>query len=174
MYDSKILQDFGRNLFIVRKALKINHEDLVELTGITRPILSGIENSSANPRMSTIIILEQSLNLSRDLMFLSKTKFVQLQKMFKPFYDKNKNDDFDLHIDEKSWKKLLRYSGCEEKRNINIVSKLIGEIIRTNFQHHEEKYLPNMMLGSSLGVIFLEDGFRTGLEFGAWLGYNLR
>ena len=81
-----------------------------------------------------------------------------------------KQYDFNFLIDEKSWKKLLRYSGSEEKRNISIVSKLIGDIIRTNLYQYEEHSLPNIMLGASLGVIFQEDGFRKGLEFGAWLG----
>jgi transcriptional regulator with XRE-family HTH domain len=166
-------EDLARNIYISRKALQLNHEKLVELTGITRPILSGIENKSANPTLDSLLKLQNSLKISFDMMFISEAKFKELKELLKLQFE-TKSLEYEVLISEESWKTLIKYSGSSEKQNLNKVAKICGEIVRINFGHINVDLLPNMMLGASLGVIFQQDGFKSGLEFGAWLGNQLR
>lgn len=166
-------EDIARNVFLARKVCGYNHIELVEICGITRPILSGIENSSANPTLNSLIKLCSSLNLSLDMLIISRPKFEKCMQLLKNPFEKERLDEFDLLISQRSWKLLMKFSGDESKKHSGKVAKICSEIILHNFTDLESKYFANMTLGATLGVIFQKDGFKYGLEFGAWLGRKL-
>jgi transcriptional regulator with XRE-family HTH domain len=165
--------DIGRNLQIVRKSLRLSHNELVALTGLTRPILSTIENASANPTLETLVKISSALNISNDMLIMSKIKFEILQKNLKSVFEKERNELFDFHILPKSWNNLMQFSGNDSKANCSKVAKICFEIINQNSTNFSESQ-NNMVLGATLGIIFQEDGFKHGLEFGAWLGDKLK
>jgi len=166
--------DIGRNLLIVRKSLKLSHTELVGVTGLTRPILSTIENATANPTLETLVKLSSALNISNDMLIMSKIRFVGLKTIMKSVFEREKQQLFDFLIPHKSWKILMEYSGDETKKNCSRVAKICSGIIDQNFNEILIDSRSNMILGASLGVIFQEDGFKHGLEFGAWLGSKLK
>jgi transcriptional regulator with XRE-family HTH domain len=165
--------DIGRNLLIVRKSLKLSQTELVTLAGLTRPILSTIENTSANPTLETLVKISSTLNLSIDLLMMSKIKFEKFQIILKSVFEKEKSELFDYHISPKSWNKLMQYSGDDSKDNCSKVARICSEIISENNTNSSESQ-NNMVLGATLGIIFQKDGFKHGLEFGAWLGDKLK
>ena len=164
--------DIGRNLLIIRKAQKISHSELVGITGLTRPILSTIENASANPTLETLLKLSSALNISNDMLFMSKDKFEQLKFLLKDLFGREKTNQFEYYIPPRSWKMLMQYSGDETKKNCSRVAKICAEIVHQN--NGKSGTQNNMILGATLGVIFQDDGFKYGLEFGAWLGNKLK
>lgn len=168
----EIKKDVGRNLLLIRKALNLSHLDLVSTTGLTRPILSTIENGSANPTMQTLIKLSSALNISFDMVFMSEQKFNKLMRLLKDRFANERYPDFDFHISPKFWKLLIKYSGNDVKSNYSRTSKICSAVIKQNFNPSIDDE-NNMILGASLGVLFQKDGFKYGLEFGAWLGNRL-
>lgn len=171
---NEIKSDIGRNQLIVRKAMGISHIELVSITGLTRPILSKIENSTANPTLDTLIKLSKALNISYDILIMSKTKFELLKDISKIVYEQEKEEMFDFLLSDKTWKILMEYSGDETKKNCTKVAKICAQIITQNITPDFIDQKNSMILGATLGVIFQKDGFKTGLEFGAWLGSKLK
>jgi transcriptional regulator with XRE-family HTH domain len=165
-----IKEDIGRNIYIVRKALGFNHHKLVEISGLTRPIISSIENASANPTFDSLLRLCNSLEISIDLLFMSKSKFEESISLLKGVFEKERGGKYEFIIPEKIWKSLLIISNDVSKKNYGKIAVFCSELITKNFNEIHLPVKNNMILSSSLGVIFQEDGFRFGLEFGAWLG----
>ncbi|MCB0731327.1 MAG: helix-turn-helix transcriptional regulator [Ignavibacteriae bacterium] len=164
-------KDIGRNLLIVRKAQNVSHLELVKQSGLTRPIISTIENGSANPTFESLIKLSSSLNVNLEMLLLSKTKFEILKKELFSCFEKDSNSTSNLIIPEKYWKNLLLMSGDETAKNAVKVSKIIFEILKLN--NIESRFIGNIILGATLGVIFQKDGFEKGLNFGIWLGEKI-
>ena len=75
----------ARNTLIARRCAGMNHHELVEISGITRPILSGIENATINPTLETILKVSESLEIEIDLLFINKNRFNRFQKILKNF-----------------------------------------------------------------------------------------
>lgn len=174
-YSQKLVSNknnLSRNIFLIRKALGINHEKLCEFTGLTRPILSSIENSTGNPTLETITKISSALNISIDLLFMSKSKFFELKSLLKSSYEIKKLNEIDFLIPEQYWKLLLKISGSEDKNTQTKIAKICFEVLRLNYDFKAHEF-NNIILGASLGVIFQKDGFNEGLEFGAWLGEHL-
>lgn len=162
----------SRNIFLIRKAVGLSHEKLCELTGLTRPILSSIENRSGNPTIETLIKISSALNISIDMLFMSRTKFILLKSLLKSSYEIEKQHQIDFLVPDKYWKLLLKISGSDDKITQSKIAKICFEVLKLNYEILEGKF-NNIVLGASLGVIFQKDGFKEGLEFGAWLGKNL-
>ena len=162
----------SKNIFLIRKAVGVSHEKLCELTGLTRPILSSIENRSGNPTIETLIKISSALNISIDMLFISRSKFISLKSLLKSSYEIEKQHQVDFLLPERSWKTLLKISGSDDKIIQSKIAKICFEVLKLNYEILEGKF-NNIVLGASLGVIFQKDGFKEGLEFGAWLGKNL-
>lgn len=170
--NSEYKLDIARNLFLLRQALNISHEKLTEKTGVTRPILSTIETASANPTFDTLIKLCTNFNISLDMMIMNKSKFMKLQILLKKQFYLETQIDFNLFIDENLWNELLKITNEESKSNFRKVGRLCAEVLKINDFENKES-LNNMILGACIGVILQEDGFESGLKFGAWLGEKL-
>ena len=67
---------------------------------------------------------------------------------------------------------FLKISGSDDKITQSKIAKICFEVLKLNYEILEGEF-NNIVLGASLGVIFQKDGFKEGLEFGAWLGKNL-
>ncbi len=165
-------ENISRNIFLIRKALGLSHNKLCELTGLTRPILSSIENLSGNPTIETLSKISVALNISTDMLHMSRAKFLKLKSLLKSSYEIEKQHEIGFLVPEKYWKLLIKYSGSENRSNKNKVAKISYEILNLNYDILSDEF-NNMVLGASLGIIFQKDGFKEGLEFGAWLGKNL-
>lgn len=165
--------EISRNVFIARKALGYNHNDLVRLAGLTRPILSQVENATANPTLETLAKICYALNISLDMLFVTESSFLNLQRALKPEFDRRKAEHFDFTISSKLWKLLLVHSGDDSRKNCSKIAKACAEIIY-NSSTNINKSQNNIVLGAALGVIFQQDGFVFGLEFGAWFGNKLK
>jgi transcriptional regulator with XRE-family HTH domain len=177
MYYSEILDstknNLSRNIFLIRKGLDINHENLCALTGLTRPILSSIENSSGNPTIETLIKISTALNISVEMLFMSKLKFNELKLLLKSSYEINKQNEIGFLIPGQYWKLLLKNSGSEDKNTQAKIAKICYEILRLNYDVEADEF-NNMLLGAILGVVYQNDGFENGLRFGTWLGDKLK
>ena len=104
---------------------------------------------------------------------MSKDKFEQLKFLLKNLFEREKAKLFEYYIPPRSWKMLMQCSGDETKMNCSRVAKICAEIIHQNNNNYSRSQ-NNMILGAALGVIFQDDGFKYGLEFGAWLGSKLK
>lgn len=169
----QIKSDLGRNLFILRKALGYNHFDLVKLTGLTRPILSNIENSVGNPTFDSLLKISNSLKTDINFLLISQYKYESLQTILKDNFLQQHKDEDKFIISDKTWRKLLDLSGSEQKNEQGKIAMLCKEVIDQNINDWSNINRSNIILLASLGVIFQKDGFQFGLEFGAWLGKNL-
>ncbi len=165
--------NISRNIFLIRKALGINHEMLCKLTGLTRPILSSLENSTGNPTIETLIKISTALNISVEMLFMSKSKFIELKLLLRPVYEIQKQHEIELFIPDQYWKSLLKISGSDEKNIQAKIAKICNEILRLNYDVKTDKF-NNMLLGAVLGIVYQNDGFENGLLFGAWLGEKLK
>ena len=162
----------SRNCFLLRKAINLSHEKLCELTGLTRPILSSIENRNGNPTIETLMKISAALNISANMFFMSRSKFILLQSLLKSSFEIEKQHQIDLLIPDKYWKLLIKISGSDGKNIQGKIAKVCFEVLRLNYDNQRGEF-NNIVLGASLGVIFQKDGFKEGLEFGAWLGEKL-
>ena len=169
---SSIKSDIGLNLFIARKALQLSHLDLVELTGLTRPIISTIENGTANPTLTSIIKLSSNLFISNDMLMMTGTKFEVLQKLLKQSFANYMLHESELYVPKKLWNNLIKYSAADSRNKIGKIAHNCRDILSINLPDQDKSSSQNMILGATLGVIYQSDGFNTGLNFGAWLGKN--
>ena len=165
-------EDLARNIFIIRKALGYNHNELCELTGLTRPILSSIENQSGNPTIETLLKIANALKINPDMMFMSYEKLEKLKNLLRSTYETEMKNQLELYLSDKQWKILLTHSGVSEKKSISIISKVCYQIIKHNYLISNVNF-NNVVLGAGLGVVLQKDGFKEGLLFGAWLGAKL-
>jgi transcriptional regulator with XRE-family HTH domain len=165
----EMINELARNVIVSRKSLGLNHIELAEKCGLTRPIISSIENATGNPTINTIAKLSNVLNVSTELLFISKLKYINLQNLLRSSYLKDDSNHFDFIITEKDWKFLIENSGNEEKTNSGKVAKTVSSIIRANLGEMNN----TICLLATLGIIFQQDGFKYGLNFGAWLGAKL-
>jgi transcriptional regulator with XRE-family HTH domain len=150
----------------------MNHLELVEISGITRPILSGIENATINPTLETILKVSESLEIEIDLLFINKNRFNSIQKMLKNEYEKAKFDHYELIISEQLWKKLLKLSELKNRRNYRRVIECINEIVNFNYPDHNTIIKKKMIYLATLGYLFQDDGFLSGMQFGIWFAIN--
>ena len=165
-----IKDDISRNILISRKILGYKHEDLCLKTGLTRPIISKVESGRGNPTIDTIIKIRNELKISSEMLIMSEMRFNHYLHLLKPLFQKEKMLLSELMIDPQMWKKLLKCSGDSGKLNCGKVAKMCSEVIQNNYEVDLNNLDVNIVLGATLGVIFQEDGFMSGLEFGAWLG----
>lgn len=170
MYD-KI--EVSRNLYLARICNNFNQIDLVNKSGLTRPIISGIENGIANPTLDTILKLSNTLNINIESLFLSEKKYFKLKKLLRSEFEKSKRTGFELYIPDDIWKKLMKFSNDIHKNNYKNIAGLCNQVIKLNFQSTQDNVLIQITFNSTLGVIFQKDGFLFGIEFGAWLGREL-
>ena len=162
--------DLGRNLLICRKALGLSHLELVSHTGLTRPIVSTIENGTANPTLETILKISTFVNINIDMLLMSEFRFNQLKKLLKSTFEREKYDMHDIHIAENEWKLLLNLSGNASNKNCGKIAKICQKIISSNYTELSSFKKREMVLLATLGIAFQKDGFKNGLEFGVWLG----
>lgn len=169
---STIKSELGRNLFIARKALGLSHVEVVNLTGLTRPVISTIENGTSNPTFGSIIKLSTFLGISNEMLTLTEKQFKSLQILLRQSFTNYMLSETELYVPKKEWNNLLKYSEVESRKEIGKIAYACKNIITINYPN-EEKYLyQNMILGAVLGVIYQSDGFNNGLNFGTWLGKN--
>ena len=169
-YTKRIL---ARNILIARKCSGLNHKELVEISGITRPILSGIENESINPTLHTVLKVSKSLQIEIDLLLIDEDRFKKWQNLLKTEYDKAKFDQFELIITENLWKRLLEISEMKHRKSFRKIANYIREIVNFNFPDHDYILKKRMIFLAFLGFLFQEDGFMSGIEFGIWLALKL-
>lgn len=162
----------ARNTLIARRCSGLNHIELVKISGITRPILSGIENATINPTLETLLKVSESLGIEIDLLFISKNRFNNMQKMLKTEYEKAKFDYFELIIPDNLWKKLLKLSELKSRKNYRRVIEYISEIVNFNFPDHDAAIRKKMIYLAAVGYLFQDDGFMNGMEFGIWFAIN--
>lgn len=167
------LEYISQNLYIIRKAHGITHLKITKELGISRPILSGIENNSINPTLNTLEALCNYFHLSFNIIILSHDSFNIFQKLLNRSYSNNSPNEFDLIINDNDWKKLMKLSLNKSKSNIGKISALVKIIIDNNFPDIDFRLKSNMIVCAVNGIILQEDGFKKGLDFGCWLGYNL-
>lgn len=167
-------KEIGRNLFIARKILRLNHIDLVKLTGVTRPIISSIENGTSNPTMDSILKLSAALNISDEMLTMTKIKFNTLYGLLKHTFSNYIIQEGPIYIPDSKWNYLNKYYDNDIKKYSGQIAKVCGEILQINYPKVEASDLQNSTLGAVLGVIFQKDGFKDGLLFGAWLGDKLK
>ncbi len=167
-----IKSELGRNLFIARKALGLSHIELVKSTGLTRPVISTIENGNSNPTFSSIIKLSTFLCISNEMLTLTEKKFKTLQRLLRQSFANYMLNETELYIPKKDWNSLLKYSDVESRRDIGKIAQICKNIITINYPNEERYLYQNIILGAALGVIYQSDGFNAGLNFGAWLGKN--
>lgn len=173
LYDQNLKMELARNIFIIRKALGYNHFDLVKLSGLTRPVLSSIENASGNPTLDTLLKLSNSLKIDVKFLLMTIMEFESLKGLLKESFQKgNKAEDYFI-IPEKTWGELLRLSGTEIKSEQGRIAIICKNLVDLNLPGLDSFNRNKIILLSSLGVIFQKDGFQFGLEFGAWLGKRL-
>ena len=165
--------ELGRNLFVLRKAYGFNHFRLVKLTGLTRPILSTIENASGNPTLDTLLKLSKTLEIDLNFLLFTKREFESYQVILKETFLKENSDENHFIIHEKTWRELLRLSGTEKKTEQGRIAIICKELIDQNLPELSSANRSKVILLSVLGVIFQQDGFQFGLEFGAWLAQKL-
>jgi transcriptional regulator with XRE-family HTH domain len=165
--------NLARNTLLARKCSRLNHEELVEICGITRPILSGIENESINPTLDSILKVSKSLEIEVDLLFIDEERFQGLQGLLKNEFDKAKFEHFEILITEKVWKRLLKLSELKIRRNYGRITDCIWEIVNYNFPDIAINKKKKMIYLAALGFLFQEDGFKQGMEFGLWLALKL-
>jgi len=165
-----IKNDISLVIFLARKSLGHNHEELFILTGITRPILSTIENGSANPTLDSLLKLKFTLKINDEFIFMNKKRFFTLKNVMKPNYSNYLLSNGKLLINEKDGKILRRYSDDYTKPSYSKIVKICREIVEKNTNSTEEYLVQNSTIGASLGVIYQVDGFEDSLNFGFWLG----
>lgn len=76
------LNTFGSNLRRHRNALKMSYDDLAELTGISKSILSRIENGANAPSFETFVRLHHALGVAADF-FMSKASSDDVEQKLK-------------------------------------------------------------------------------------------
>ena len=171
--NSNLKTAIGLNLFIARKTLGMNHIDLVNLTGVTRPIISSIENGSSNPTLDSILKLSKALQISDEMLTMTDIKFNSLHGLLKQTFANYILYESPMHIPKSEWNFLNKYYDADLKKYAGKIAKVCREIIQLN--HPDNKMeLQNSMLGATLGVVYQKDGFKDGLLFGAWLGNKLK
>jgi transcriptional regulator with XRE-family HTH domain len=164
----------GLNLFIARKTLTMNHIDLVKLTGVTRPIISSIEKGSSNSTFDSILKLSKALQISDEMLTMTKIKFNVLNGLLKQAHTNYIMHEGQMHIPKTHWNFLNKYYDADVKKYAGKVAKVCREIIQLNHPNTNKMELQNIMLGAALGVVYQSDGFENGLLFGAWLGDKLK
>lgn len=168
--DQNLKMELARNMFIVRKALGYNHFDLVKLSGLTRPVLSSIENASGNPTLDTLLKLSDSMEIDVKFLLMTKMEFESLKGLLKESFQKENRAEDHFIIPEKIWGELLRLSGTEIKLEQGRIAIICKDLVEINLPGLNSFNRNKITLFASLGVIFQQDGFQLGLEFGAWLG----
>ena len=125
--------NISRNIFLIRKALGLSHEILCELTGLTRPILSSFENSTGNPTIETLIKISSALNISIEMLFMSRSKFILLNYFLDHLMKFKNNTKLNFYT-RSSWKTLLKISGSDEKNTQSKIAKICFEVLRLNYE----------------------------------------
>ena len=171
---SNLKTAIGLNLFISRKALGINHIDLVKLTGVTRPIISSIENGNSNPTLDSILKLSKALQISDEMLTMTDIKFNSLNVLLKQAFANYIMHESPMHIPKIEWNFLNNYYDADVKKYGGKVAQVCREIIQINLPNINKIELQNCILGATLGVVYQNDGFENGLLFGAWLGNKLK
>ena len=166
--------EIGRNIFIARKTLRINHIDMVKLTGVTRPIISSIENGTSNPTIDTILKLSKALNISDEMLTMTQIKFNTLYGLLKQTFSNYILQEGEIYIPESKWNHLNKYYDDDTKKYSGNIARVCGEILQLNYPKADVLELQNSLLGAVLGILFQKDGFKDGLLFGAWLGNKLK
>ena len=172
-YIEEIKNNLALNAYIARKCLGYNHNELASISGLTRPVLSGIENAAVNPTLETLIKLSVSLDLDLDLLFLSRQRFDKYMELMKFEFDTAKLNVYEIVISEENWKKLLKLSVNKEKSTYRHVIKCISETVKFNFPEIDQNLKNRMVYTGTLGFIYQQDGFKLGVEFGIWLAGHL-
>ena len=170
MKTDEIKKDIALVIFIARKSLNNTHEELVSKTGITRPILSAIENVSGNPTIDSILKVKAVLLIGNDFLLMNKSKFQSLRNKLKNNYSNYLLNNSKLHITEKNWKMLLKLSDDYTKPQYSKIINICRRIVEVNLNTNDEFLIQNSTIGASMGVIFQTDGFEDNLNFGFWLG----
>lgn len=168
--NSTLKKNIALVLFLARKSLGYNHLDLVKITNITRPIISTIENGSANPTLDSLITLKSALGLSDELFLMNQDKFSNYKKELKINYSNYLLKNSKLHISENFWNQLLKLSDEINKPGYGKIVKICRSIVEANLNSSDEYIIQNSTVGASLGVIFQQDGFEDNLNFGFWFG----
>ena len=163
----------SENLFIARKCADLNHERLVDVSGVTRPVISGIENGYANPTLDTLCKLAECLGINIDLLLLSKMKFELLLNLFRNEFNRSKLSGYEILIPEEIWKNLMVYSAKKEKKDYARIAKNCRSLIMLNFPDMSSDSLNRAVYLSVQGYLFQNDGFVNGIEFGIWLSMKL-
>ncbi len=127
-----IKTEIGLNLFIARKTLAMNHIDLVKLTGVTRPIISSIENGSSNPTFDSILKLSKALQISDEMLTMTKIKFNVLNGLLKQTYTNYIMHEGQMHIPKTQWNFLNKYYDSDVKKYAGKVAQVCREIIQLN------------------------------------------
>jgi len=166
----EIKKDLSLIFFVARKSLNYKHEELVIKTGVTRPILSAVENGNGNPTIDSILKLKNILLISNDFLLMNKSKFQSLKTELKNNYSNYLLDNSKLHIIEKDWKMLFKLSGDYTKPSFSKIIKICRRIVNVNLNFADEFITQNATIGASLGIIFQTDGFEDNMNFGFWLG----
>ncbi len=162
--------DISLIIFLARKSLGYNHEDLYKLTGITRPILSTIENGTANPTLDSLLKLKFALRIYNEFVLMNKKMFTQFKTVMKTNFSNYLLSNGKLMISEKDWKLLTELSDDYKKPSYAKIVKICRRIVETNLNSADEKLIQNSAIGAALGVIYQPDGFEDNLNFGFWLG----
>lgn len=161
-------------IFIARKALNYNHEELAKITNITRPVLSTIESGSSNPTLVSLLKLKNALLISNELFMMNKQRFYLLKNLMKSNYSNYLMNYGKLHVNEIDWKILSKLSEEYKRTSYSKIVKICKRIVEMNNNSKDEFLIQNAIIGSVLGVIFQTDGFEDSLNFGYWLGSNLQ
>ena len=169
----KFKTNLSLNTFIARKCMGYNHNELVKKSGLTRPVLSGIENAAINPTLETLIKLSVSLNIGLERLFLNQQGFEKIRNLLKLEFEKSKLHNYGIIIPDKHWRNLLKLSTKKQRSNYRHVIESIDEIVEYNYPGIDITLKKKMIYIATLGFIYQEDGFQFGIEFGIWLATHL-
>jgi len=173
-YNSIFLkEDLARNFFVARKCRALNHGKLMELSGFTRPVFSGIENSAVNPTFETLGKLANILGIDLDLLLISKSRFEKLQNLLRSEFERNKMIQFEMVFSESLWRRLMSLSENKIKNNYRKIIDCNHEVVNFNFPDLSYNSKNVMVYCATLGFIFQENGFKEGIEFGIWIAAKL-
>ncbi|MBK8944507.1 MAG: helix-turn-helix transcriptional regulator [Ignavibacteriae bacterium] len=170
---AKIKEEIALIIFVARKSINLNHEDLLKLTKITRPILSTIESGTANPTLDSLLKLKSALQINDEFFLMNKQRFYSLKNLLKSNYSNFLVSSGKLLINEKDWKMLIKLSDDYTKPSYSKIAKICKEIVVMNINSQDEFMIQNATIGATLGVIYQIDGFEDNLNFGYWLGKSI-
>ena len=168
-----LTETIAKNFVIARKCSGLSHLDLVNLSGITRPVISGIENARINTTLDTINKLTRVLGINFEMLILGKKGFDKLYKLLKSQFELEFKGEREIYYPDEIWKSLVRLSGNIDKKNYKKIAALCRKLINLNFPSFSLETKNRMLYSGVQGIIFQEEGFKQGFEFGLWLYIRL-